>query len=206
MAPRDLYDPTQVNWLDLMRAMAWAPPNLPLFPSSPSVANGVPPGGVTRGSDAPGAGDASSAPWPDPSDFARGAAVSGAIDPAGGPTQWPGAASAQFGGPPPDFLPARLPVPRRRPPNAPQLLPVGLSQASPWSPNVSGSTPRNAPSPFDARWSGSAQPPSLLDMSNVASPISQQTPNYPLRVLSILDTYSPICSTRDFRSPNQPRL
>src|SRR6185312_15806352 len=69
-----------------------------------------------------------------------------------------------------------VPLPYRRPWNEPQAAPIGTSQQTPWSPNVSGFTPATVRPAFNARWSSAAPPASLLDMSNVPSPLSEQVP------------------------------
>ena len=156
--------------------MAWAPPNLSLFPGLPS-ANGMPPGGASRGWPAVGAGDALSTPWTNfmqPASYAR---PFGGTDYAAAPGQQTVAANAgtaQPNGPPSNVRPPKIPSPRRRPWDAPQPPPVGVSQETLWSPELYGSTPENPRSSFDARWSGAAPPPSLPDMLNPALPRSQQ--------------------------------
>jgi hypothetical protein len=184
MAPNNPNDPTQPSLLDLIRAMAWASPNLPLSPglAAPAV-NGMQPDSTNRAADPLSASGASPGPWTDigftPRLPSYPPAFAG-MNPLAGAGQWPAAANAavaQFNGPPSNPRPSKVSLPYGRPWNGPQAPPLAMSQPSPWSPNVSGFTPpASAPPAFDSRWAGAARPPSLLDMSNVPSPLSEQVP------------------------------
>ncbi len=179
MAPNDPSDPKQPSLLDLIRTMAWAPANLPQFSGPPPASTNMPADGPSGGLAASGPGGTPPTPWTNflpPASYAppsRGADFAAAPAPRLAAVN---ADTAQASGASSNAQPSKVPLPYRRPWNAPQAPPIGMSQATPWSPNVSGFTPADAPPAFDARWANSAPSPSLLDMSNVPSLLSQQTP------------------------------
>jgi len=104
MAPNNPSDPTQPSLFDLIRAMAWAPASLPLFPGMPPAANGMPGDGASGGLAASGPGGVPRTSWtnflPPPSyappfggtDFA--AAQAGRVAPINADTAQAGGASS----------------------------------------------------------------------------------------------------------------